>query len=60
MDKKLVTIHLLNLETRTTFCKGGISGDMAITPAQAEDPSNRMTFNCRDCYKEWRGEYPSE
>lgn len=63
MDKKLITIHLINLDDvhyKGTLCRHAVVGDKAITTAQAEDSTNGLTFNCRECYKVWRGEYPGE
>lgn len=56
-----VTIHLMDVVGNYgggSLCKKAVMGDKAITIEQAEDPSNGMSFNCRECYKKWRGEYP--
>ncbi len=63
MDKKLITVHLIDPGGKYgagSLCQKAVIGDKAITLAQAEDTANRLTFNCKECYYVWRGEYPVE
>jgi hypothetical protein len=59
LKNQMNIINVIDTDTNTTFCGGGIMGDKAITLEQARDQNNEMYFDCVECYKVLTKEVPT-